>query len=228
MSDEPKRIFTGLWIPVEIVDDQRLMPTDKMLWAEIHAMRGENNEGCYASSEHFAKHLRMKPKGVEKAVVRLKALGLVYTARFDGRRRWLKVIWPKEKGEQLPLLGGGSLPLQGEAASPSRGGIKRTEIKKKVKEQKMRCTQAEAEDFCESIGLPRSDGEAMFFNWEGKGWKAVKDWRAVIRSWKLNNYLPSQKNAKHQRPNTGSTRINRNIGTSNEGKSGQYAGIGKL
>lgn len=55
------------------------------------------------------------------------------------------------------------------------------------------CTQKEAEDFCESIGLPRSDGEAMFLHWEEKGWAKVKDWQLTIKKWKSFGYMPSQK-----------------------------------
>lgn len=62
---------------------------------------------------------------------------------------------------------------------------------------KSRCTQPEAEDFAASIGLPRSDGEAMFLKWHGEGWGKVKDWKAVIRRWKLHGYLPSQKTLKY-------------------------------
>lgn len=55
------------------------------------------------------------------------------------------------------------------------------------------CTQKEVEDFCESLSLPRSDGEAMFLHWQEKGPAKVKDWKATIRKWKSFGYLPSQK-----------------------------------
>jgi antitoxin component of RelBE/YafQ-DinJ toxin-antitoxin module len=58
---------------------------------------------------------------------------------------------------------------------------------------KSACTQKEAEDFCESIGLPRSDGTAMFLHWEEKGWAKVKDWKLTIRKWQSFGYMPSQK-----------------------------------
>jgi hypothetical protein len=61
---------------------------------------------------------------------------------------------------------------------------------------KSRCSQKEAEDFCESLGLPRSDGEAMFLHWEERGWKGVRDWKATIRKWKSFSYLPSLKTRK--------------------------------
>lgn len=64
-------------------------------------------------------------------------------------------------------------------------------------DSKGRCTQAEAEEFCESIGLPRSDGQAMFLHWQEKGWSKIKDWKLTIRKWHSFGYLPSQKNGSH-------------------------------
>lgn len=65
-------------------------------------------------------------------------------------------------------------------------------------QSKGRCTQAEAEFFCESIGLPKSDGTAMFLHWEEKGWAKVNDWQLTIRKWQSFGYLPSQKNSRWQ------------------------------
>lgn len=58
---------------------------------------------------------------------------------------------------------------------------------------KSRCTQEEAEKFCTDIGLPASDGTAMWLHWQEKGWGKVKDWKLTIRKWKSFGYLPSQK-----------------------------------
>lgn len=94
-------------------------------------------------------------------------------------------------------------------------------------DKKKRCTQQEAEDFCQTLSLPRSDGTAMFLHWEEKGWAKVKDWKLTIRKWQSFGYLPSQKgrNGANQRnPAEG----NRNVGTANEGKSAQYKGVGRL
>lgn len=65
---------------------------------------------------------------------------------------------------------------------------------------KSACTQKEAEDFCVSLGLPRSDGTAMFLHWEEKGWGKVRDWKLTIRKWKEFGYLPSQKQRSNQKP----------------------------
>lgn len=67
------------------------------------------------------------------------------------------------------------------------------EVPSEKRDSKGRCTQAEAEDFCASNNLPRSDGKAMFLHWEEKGWAKVKDWKLTIRKWQSFGYLPSQK-----------------------------------
>jgi hypothetical protein len=55
----------------------------------------------------------------------------------------------------------------------------------------------ELSGYCESLGLPASDGEYLFDKWTGNGWtnngRAIKDWQATIRSWKRIGILPSQK-----------------------------------
>jgi hypothetical protein len=61
---------------------------------------------------------------------------------------------------------------------------------------KSKCTQKEAEEYCISIGLPGSDGKAMFLHWEEKGWAKIKDWKLTIQKWKSFGYLPSQKQKK--------------------------------
>lgn len=63
-------------------------------------------------------------------------------------------------------------------------------------------TREEMVFFCESLGLPSSDGEILFDKWTGSGWKTaagpIKDWQATIRSWQRQQYLPSQKTTENQ------------------------------
>jgi len=60
-------------------------------------------------------------------------------------------------------------------------------------------SQIEVEEFCASIGLPRSDGDATWNKWQGNGFtnggKKIADWKATIRSWKAAGHMPSQKQA---------------------------------
>lgn len=52
-------------------------------------------------------------------------------------------------------------------------------------------------DFCKSNGLYPRDAEYLWNTWEGNGWtinkRPIKDWKAAIRAWKAQGYLPSQK-----------------------------------
>ena len=60
-----------------------------------------------------------------------------------------------------------------------------------------RGTQAELEAYAVQIGLPASDGASMFNHWEANGWMngphSIKDWRAGLRKWRDQGWLPSQK-----------------------------------
>jgi hypothetical protein len=60
-----------------------------------------------------------------------------------------------------------------------------------------RGTQAELEAYAVQIGLPASDGASMLNHWEANGWvngqTSVKDWRAGLRKWRDQGWLPSQK-----------------------------------
>lgn len=90
---------------------------------------------------------------------------------------------------------------------------KRQERKGKEKRQALLqasgalATEDEIVAFCESINLPASDGRACFNRWMSNGWtinKApLKDWKAAIRNWRINNYLPSQKNGSNGAKKTG-------------------------
>jgi hypothetical protein len=89
-----------------------------------------------------------------------------------------------------------------------QGAIKGPLTNKDTKKQgnKGHATEPEIIEFVLSIGLPASDGTACFDKWTGNGWKnggkAIVDWKATIRSWKAQGYLPSQKYG--DRPNGGS------------------------
>lgn len=76
---------------------------------------------------------------------------------------------------------------------------------KQVSEKlRTRGTLEELRAYAVSLDLPASDGESMFDHWQANGWKngsnTVKDWRAGIRKWKSQGWLPSQK------PNVGNQR----------------------
>lgn len=71
------------------------------------------------------------------------------------------------------------------------------------KPRKDRGTLEEIQDYCIELGLPETDGTWFFDKCEGCGWKnggsAIKDWKATIRQWRLQHFLPSQKTQHGQR-----------------------------
>jgi len=96
--DNLHRDFKGIWIPKEIWLDTKLSYFEKLLWAEIDSLDGENH--CYASNEYFAKFFNAKEKTISEAISRLKKLGYVYLIGFDGRTRYLSTKTTQEKFEE--------------------------------------------------------------------------------------------------------------------------------
>lgn len=68
---------------------------------------------------------------------------------------------------------------------------------KEGKARSLRGTHDEVFEFCKAHGLFPRDAEYLWNKWEGNGWqnggKSMKDWRATVRAWKAQGYLPSQK-----------------------------------
>ena len=96
-------------------------------------------------------------------------------------------------------------------------GKGREQGKERNKEGKARGSRDELRAYALEIGIPESDGESMFDHWESNGWKngsnPVKDWKAGIRKWKSQSWLPSQSVGKAKQP---TLPFSRNTGTTNE------------
>lgn len=102
-------------------------------------------------------------------------------------------------GRRATPLGSEGNAVGGEGGNAVGGKKERVlnkrEIKGKTTFQKP--SVEEVVQFCLSLSLLKSDGEAFFWGKEGNGWKngsnPVKDWKATIRQWKASGYHPSQK-----------------------------------
>jgi len=70
---------------------------------------------------------------------------------------------------------------------------------------KSKGTMEEFKAYAVSQELPESDGEFMFNKLEGNGWmngkSPVKDWKAVLRTWKGGEWLPSLQEKKRNAVN---------------------------
>ena len=69
------RDFKGIWIPKEIYLDTNLNWTEKILLLEIDSLDG--TEGCFATNEHFARHLMISKDRVSKLISKLNSLGYI-------------------------------------------------------------------------------------------------------------------------------------------------------
>lgn len=83
-----KRDFKGVWIPKEIWLSNDLSLLEKSLLTEIHSL--DNNEGCFASNEYFAKFIGFSTNKISVAISKLKKLNYIEQVSFDGRKRILK------------------------------------------------------------------------------------------------------------------------------------------
>lgn len=73
--NEQNRDFKGIWIPKEIYLDPNLNWTEKITLIEIDSLDGE--DGCFASNEHFAKHLMISKDRAGKIINKLVQEGYV-------------------------------------------------------------------------------------------------------------------------------------------------------
>lgn len=80
--------------------------------------------------------------------------------------------------------------------------VKEKEEEEEKEEDRKKKTRArgnfeEVSEFCKELGLFPRDVDYLWNKWEGNGWQnagnAMKDWRATVRAWKAQGYLPSQK-----------------------------------
>ena len=86
-GSDGRREFRGVWFPAEVWLDSRLTALEKIILLEVDSLDGE--DGCYASNEYLAKFCQCSQAKVSAAISKLKKLGYVRVASFDGRTRVL-------------------------------------------------------------------------------------------------------------------------------------------
>lgn len=72
--------------------------------------------------------------------------------------------------------------------------------KRAAKKKMVRPTPDEINAYLLEIGVPHGDGQTLWDKWEGNGWKnggnPIKSWKATIRQWNRQGYLPSSEAGK--------------------------------
>lgn len=89
MSGDQQYPFKGVWIPVEIWLSKDLTWMEKCLLADINALDGPH--GCTASNKYFADKFKSSEASIANQICKLRSLGWVETANFNGRSRTLHV-----------------------------------------------------------------------------------------------------------------------------------------
>ena len=91
--------FTGLWIPVEILDlfdNDTINRSELFLLGRIHAFSGNKNKNgnreCFASNEFLAEQVKLKVRMVQTMIKHLIEIGLLLS-HSDSDRRVLRVSY---------------------------------------------------------------------------------------------------------------------------------------
>lgn len=74
--DNPKKEYTGVWIPKAVMECKELTPTDKIVYGEIACF-----DRCYGSNKWLAERICKSEVTASRCVSKLVKLGFV---RFDG------------------------------------------------------------------------------------------------------------------------------------------------
>ena len=95
---EPKRQFTGVWLPRELLLDDKLQATDKILYAEIASF---GDKGCWKRAEELRLMCGIGRDGFRAACARLRDGGYIVECRSFGRIiRYLSIYATNEKQQR--------------------------------------------------------------------------------------------------------------------------------
>ena len=87
---KPKTRFTGIFIPVEILEIKGLSNNEKILLSYIDALYCKDAGGCFASNQYLSEKLDVTADCISKCITLLKRMGLIEQVSFDGRRRIIR------------------------------------------------------------------------------------------------------------------------------------------
>jgi len=94
----------GIWIPIEILHDNKLTMQEKLLLCEIIQLE-MLDKGCVASNKHFGEKLNISPKSVSNTISSLSSKGYIRTHIVEGSRNMLREIFTIHKyGNYYPQI----------------------------------------------------------------------------------------------------------------------------
>ena len=105
MSSEPSPRFTGIFIPVEILERKDISIFEKLLLSWIDSLFDIGRSGCFASNKYLADKLGVKENTVAKAITHLRKQGLIEDVSFNGRDRVMRALINKSVHESQSKSG---------------------------------------------------------------------------------------------------------------------------
>ncbi|MER2009052.1 MAG: helix-turn-helix domain-containing protein, partial [Psychrobacillus sp.] len=75
MAEQYNRRFEGIWIPANIWLSETLTLQEKIFLVEIKSL--DNEQGCFASNEHFSKLFQLSKSRCSEVINKLKEKNLI-------------------------------------------------------------------------------------------------------------------------------------------------------
>lgn len=100
--DDPKKEYTGVWIPKSVMECKDLSPIDKIVYGEIACFTK-----CYGSNKWLAERIGRSEVTASRSVNKLVRLGFVDFLGMNGNIRYLKAYQKRRggviKNDKAPL-----------------------------------------------------------------------------------------------------------------------------
>ena len=174
------RLVKGIWIPIEIWQDQSLSWNEKILLMEIDSFTSKGHD-CYISNEYIANLLQVTDRSARKYLSHLMQAGYIRMVRFDGRKRYVEsTLSFQAEWNDNSRQGGQSVPHTDNNEYINK--IDRESAQGKFKKP----TLQEVAEYCQERGN-NIDPEEFIAHYESNGWKVgktpMKNWKSAIVTW---------------------------------------------
>jgi len=158
--EKQERKFTGIWIPKDIWEYEKVSWSAKLLWAEISALEGK--DGCFASNQYFASLFNLSERRIQSSLKELKDHNLIYQKSFDGRKRYL--MTSPQTRQKLRGTDVKNFTPEVSKTSPIDNRIENNTIKKENIKEKVGSDPLAARQSSLSESDPLADARPISFN----------------------------------------------------------------
>lgn len=180
------RIVKGIWIPIEIWQNEALSWNEKILLMEIDSFTARGQE-CYISNEYIAELLGVSERCASKYLSHLIDFGAIRVVKFDGRKRYVEsTISFQAEWNDCSRQSGTSVPYTNNIDKVDIINNISPIINKSAKFEKP--TLEEVRSY---LAQRRSsvNAEAFYAYYESNGWRVgrnpMKNWKQAVITWEV-------------------------------------------